>query len=139
MKDHPYACPECQGTCEVECDCCGSTISCDECDGSGLDAEKIDVPAFLKAEKELGYSTSSLRNEKKEIIGRKNQDGKKVLYKDFASKFGKEETLLTYNQGFAAAGRALLDDPSPENPYTEGTAAHQGFEAYLVTVLAKRT
>ncbi len=44
-----FACPECRGQKEVECCECGSTVECDECNGSGLDNEIIDVKAFEAA------------------------------------------------------------------------------------------
>ena len=48
-----YQCLECRGRCEVECECCGSIVDCDECDGSGLNPEVIDIVAFRKAEADL--------------------------------------------------------------------------------------
>jgi hypothetical protein len=44
-----FACPECKGRGQVECSHCGSTIDCDECSHSGLDASLIDIEGFRAA------------------------------------------------------------------------------------------
>jgi hypothetical protein len=48
MSHHetPYPCPECDGTGETECACCGSEAECLGCDGTGLDPDRIDLGAW---------------------------------------------------------------------------------------------
>lgn len=48
-----YNCPECDGDGEYDCPECGAECVCDHCDGTGWDPDKVDVPAFAKAEEAL--------------------------------------------------------------------------------------
>jgi hypothetical protein len=141
MTRQDFVCEECDGNGEDECCECGTMITCEECDGTGFDPDKIDHVAFRNAVSKLGKGRKRLLDAKGNELGTQSADEKSiVLYASFARKgHPNVDKKATFNEGFAAAGRALCDDPSPENPYTEGTEAHQGFEAYLATVLEKRT
>lgn len=44
-----YACEHCYAG-QVECECCGSTIECEYCLGTGLNADKIDIKRWQAAE-----------------------------------------------------------------------------------------
>ncbi len=86
MTHEECRCQNCDGTGEVECECCGGNTACDECDGSGLDADRIDVAAFSKAHDELlrdSHCTWGLRGDEGKVIGRCNDHGK-IRYGDFA-------------------------------------------------------
>jgi hypothetical protein len=54
LGESEYECPNCDGEGEYPCECCGNETECPECKGSGWDAEKIDLDAYLKAVDELG-------------------------------------------------------------------------------------
>ena len=86
MKN-PYACPACDGKCVTHCPHCDSEIDCEECNGSGLDAAKIDVKSFLAAEMELRRRTGSTRPwaEGEFIVGRRSKT-ETLAYADFAKK-----------------------------------------------------
>lgn len=41
-----YECIGCYGTGAVACPCCGEEAECEQCDGTGIDADKVDIEAF---------------------------------------------------------------------------------------------
>jgi hypothetical protein len=90
MVRNPYACEECGGSGEVECDCCGSEVECDACAGTGLDDEKLDVHAFKMAELALmaegaaagSWSSWAWLDETGAYIGRRNAT-RTLAYADF--------------------------------------------------------
>ena len=47
---YQYECPECHGSGEVRCGCCGSDTECDYCYGSRVDPEIVDIERFECAE-----------------------------------------------------------------------------------------
>jgi hypothetical protein len=48
LGESPYNCPECDAGEDV-CDCCGHVCECIDCDGTGWDAEQVDIEAFKAA------------------------------------------------------------------------------------------
>lgn len=81
--DNPYRCGGCDGTGEMECHACQHEVTCDECHGSGLDDDAIDVTAFQNACRERLAGGSWALLEGDQIAGR--TDGTtQVRYSEFA-------------------------------------------------------
>ena len=80
--NNPYACEFCSyGT--ATCDCCGSDIDCEECEGTGLNDDLIDVEAFNNACDAAFVSVPSWAwIENKAWLGRASNTVK-VAYEDF--------------------------------------------------------
>lgn len=36
LPEHEFECPDCDGSGESECECCGHQTDCEECEGSGV-------------------------------------------------------------------------------------------------------
>lgn len=53
LGESEYNCPTCGGNKESACKCCGSVDVCQDCDGTGWDAERIDIKAYQAAENAL--------------------------------------------------------------------------------------
>lgn len=84
MKNE-FECYSCYGSGEAECPHCNQDMTCEECDGSGLDSERIDIAAFQSAAESLfeEEKTSWAAVEDGAYVGRTN--GKRtVYYRDFA-------------------------------------------------------
>lgn len=87
-----YDCPECGGTGQSECECCGSDQDCEVCNSSGLNPKVVDFAAIKDAQSKMtGHDYSSELKENGEYIGRvgRDKDRKEVwrlLYADFAPK-----------------------------------------------------
>lgn len=65
-----YDCPECEGTGEMTCACCGNEQTCDVCDGGGFDRERIDVDRLDKDTGDAGArwnGSAALYRDGKEI------------------------------------------------------------------------
>lgn len=88
MTENPYSCLECGGTGEMSCPCCDQETECDVCRGNGLNAELLNVDAFLQAEAQLqaGSRYTCAWIEDGVWLGRKSSDGRTLAYKDFAKK-----------------------------------------------------
>ena len=72
-----YDCPECEGTGQFECSCCGSDAACTACDGTGLDDKVMDVEAFMVAKREMGKlhgGASWIHEQNGEEVGRAGGD-----------------------------------------------------------------
>lgn len=41
-----YPCVYCAGTGEGYCPCCGEDKECEQCEGTGIDSDKVDIEAF---------------------------------------------------------------------------------------------
>ena len=91
--DNPGFCLACgseQEGCEpdarnYECEECGSTVDCGECEGTGLDSSEIDILAWTLAERALSTTgTTALLDADGLTIGRKAIEGNKsILFTDF--------------------------------------------------------
>lgn len=53
LGESEFNCPWCDGNGERTCECCDQETACKECDGTGWNARKVDLPAYLKACEEL--------------------------------------------------------------------------------------
>jgi hypothetical protein len=91
-KPNKYPCPDCGGWRVVECDCCGNEQDCEECKGTGLDPDRIDVEAYeadcAAMHKSGGGSSWSLQDKQHMTIGRTNERGDKVLIETYLLKAG---------------------------------------------------
>lgn len=87
LPDNPYGCSECEGEGEVECDCCGSEVTCEACKGSGLDPDLIDIKAWEAAANALtrkhGCSWAWVDRDTGVYLGREGTDGDRIAYADF--------------------------------------------------------
>lgn len=91
MSNYQYPCPDCFGSGETECDCCGAESCCEACDGSGIDTERIDLKAFNtnaeeKAREHGGTSWEIVEN--RVYVGRQggslgNPPAWQLFYRDF--------------------------------------------------------
>jgi len=72
MMKNKYACVECDGTGETVCDCCDSDIECDDCGGTGVNSDMIDIDRWEEAEgalqEEFGVTWDWIEGD--EVIGR---------------------------------------------------------------------
>lgn len=85
MNRKPYACPECRGNVEVRCYHCGGDMDCEACDGTGLDAEKIDLEAWDRETRRKGMTKELV--EDGVYVGRANMNGtEKLYYRDYERK-----------------------------------------------------
>jgi len=48
-----YECPDCDGCGVSKCECCQHERTCEECHGTGIDADKVNIDAFKAAQKDL--------------------------------------------------------------------------------------
>ena len=87
MKKIPteFICVECLGDGHYECEECGSTVDCGECEGTGLDSSEIDILAWTLAERALSTTgTTDLQDADGMLIGRQAIEGNKsILFADF--------------------------------------------------------
>lgn len=87
----PFACGRCFGSGSCSCDSCGGDTDCDECQGTGIDLDKVDYAAFRSAVRPLwkkhgGAAWDLVENG--EVVGRAGGElGKppawQVRYADF--------------------------------------------------------
>lgn len=95
-------CPECGGGGEVECNCCGSELSCALCNGSGFDLKRFDFDRWeldhYKASVQWNGSAALVRDGKevgRQSINRALAKGPEyadevLYYADYAKGAGRE-------------------------------------------------
>ena len=93
-----YRCPECDGECERECECCHSHVVCDVCQGLGLNAAVVDVEAYQKAKWQLAQRQDLVHRysiawiERGMQVGVRFSNGDTLAIADFVRKKTTEKT-----------------------------------------------